>query len=439
MDAWGARPARRFTPQTFLGHPVGCAMALATLAEIERLLPSVHASAARLRIGIEKHGLRVRGRGLALGVELKDALRRAGRSSSAAGLRSPRRAAARFSRSRRRSCSPRSRPRASSRRSRPSHDPRTDRSIPPTGEGDFAELALALHAWQREHNADLRAFVGDAPLPARWEEIPAVPVSLFRDLALTSFDLAETKVVFRTSGTTSGRRGAVRLRDTELYDLGRGCTPSASWTDPCTRSVPPSRSRGQLARAHVPDIRPRCGVARGSARIRSHGRDRGAARRPRARVRRGHGTRVPRSARARRRAVHAPSPVTRDGDGRLQGTDPGRAGRRARSRGAERIPGRTGRRRVRHDRALLAALGEPDWLAVRGAALARRARGGSLDGRARGAGTLAVLRSRERRHRPRDRDRRRRPRAPVRWVELFGRLPGAEPRGCSLTIEELPR
>ncbi|HTK46898.1 MAG TPA: hypothetical protein VL328_02820 [Gemmatimonadaceae bacterium] len=89
-----------------------------------------------------------------------------------------------------------------------------------TGEGDFAELALALHAWQREHNADLAAFVGDAPLPARWEEIPAVPVSLFRDLALTSFDPAETAVVFRTSGTTSGRRGAVRLRDTELYDLG---------------------------------------------------------------------------------------------------------------------------------------------------------------------------------------------------------------------------
>jgi len=29
-----------------------------------------------------------------------------------------------------------------------------------TGEGDFEELALALHAWQRGHNADLAAFVG---------------------------------------------------------------------------------------------------------------------------------------------------------------------------------------------------------------------------------------------------------------------------------------
>src|SRR4029453_1741559 len=83
-----------------------------------------------------------------------------------------------------------------------------------TGEGDFAELALALHAWQREHNADLAALVGDTPMPTRWEEIPAVPVSLFRDLALTSFDPARTAFVFRTSGTTSGRRGTVRLRDT---------------------------------------------------------------------------------------------------------------------------------------------------------------------------------------------------------------------------------
>ena len=89
-----------------------------------------------------------------------------------------------------------------------------------TGSGDFGALALELHAWQREHNADLAALVAGTPPPTRWEDIPAVPVALFRDLALTSFDPAQTAVVFRTSGTTSGRRGVVRLRDTELYDLG---------------------------------------------------------------------------------------------------------------------------------------------------------------------------------------------------------------------------
>jgi hypothetical protein len=89
-----------------------------------------------------------------------------------------------------------------------------------TGQGDFAELALALHAWQRENNPDLAALVGDAPEPARWWEIPTVPVALFRDLALTSFDPSQAAVVFRTSGTTNERRGTVRLRDTELYDLG---------------------------------------------------------------------------------------------------------------------------------------------------------------------------------------------------------------------------
>ena len=75
MDAWGESTGEAIHTQTFLGNPVGCAMALATLTEVERLLPTVHASAARLRIGIERHGLRVRGRGLALGVELNDALR----------------------------------------------------------------------------------------------------------------------------------------------------------------------------------------------------------------------------------------------------------------------------------------------------------------------------------------------------------------------------
>ncbi len=88
------------------------------------------------------------------------------------------------------------------------------------GEGDFAALALELHAWQREHNPDLAALVAGTPPPTRWEEIPAVPVALFRDLALTSFDPSRAPVVFRTSGTTSDRRGTVRLRDTQLYDLG---------------------------------------------------------------------------------------------------------------------------------------------------------------------------------------------------------------------------
>lgn len=87
------------------------------------------------------------------------------------------------------------------------------------GEGRFEDLALALFAWQRARNADYAALCADAPPPGRWMEIPPVPVGLFRDLALTSFPAAEATATFRTSGTTEGRPGTIRLRDTLLYDL----------------------------------------------------------------------------------------------------------------------------------------------------------------------------------------------------------------------------
>lgn len=92
--------------------------------------------------------------------------------------------------------------------------------------GDFEATALALYQYQRAHNRDYAAYA-DGAQPARWQDIPAVPVALFRDLPLTSFPAAEATVTFRTSGTT-GPRGVVRLRDTELYDLGARLAAAAA-------------------------------------------------------------------------------------------------------------------------------------------------------------------------------------------------------------------
>ncbi len=86
------------------------------------------------------------------------------------------------------------------------------------GVGEFGDLALRLWAHQMLENADYADICGDFK-PRDWTELPAVPVALFRHLALTSFPPDEASVVFRTSGTT-GARGVVRLRSTELYDLG---------------------------------------------------------------------------------------------------------------------------------------------------------------------------------------------------------------------------
>ena len=84
--------------------------------------------------------------------------------------------------------------------------------------GDFNDVALRLWKWQVRHNVDYGRFCGDAR-PDRWQDIPAVPVTLFRHLSLTCFPPFLATRTFRTSGTT-GPRGMHRLQDTEIYDVG---------------------------------------------------------------------------------------------------------------------------------------------------------------------------------------------------------------------------
>ena len=55
--------------------------------------------------------------------------------------------------------------------------------------------------------------------PVRWQDIPAVPVTLFRDLSLTCFPAMLARHRFRTSGTAY-LRGQHALLDTEVYDNG---------------------------------------------------------------------------------------------------------------------------------------------------------------------------------------------------------------------------
>lgn len=91
-----------------------------------------------------------------------------------------------------------------------------------SGRGDeaaFDSLALELYRWQRANNADYDAICGRVTV-AGWRDIPAVPVALFQDLPLCCFPPEQARLVFRTSGTTVGRRGEHRLLDAELYELG---------------------------------------------------------------------------------------------------------------------------------------------------------------------------------------------------------------------------
>jgi len=124
--------------------------------------------------------------------------------------------------------------------------------------GDFGQLALDLYRWQRSHNPEYDRFCG-AILPQDWRDIPAVPTALFRDLSLTCFPTEEAGAVFHTSGTTTGRPGRIHLQDTQLYDLAaRAHAESALGPLPgCGVSLVSEQitsSLGHMCRAFVPGM-----------------------------------------------------------------------------------------------------------------------------------------------------------------------------------------
>lgn len=86
------------------------------------------------------------------------------------------------------------------------------------GEGDFETLSLRLFEWQCQQNPMYAALVTGQP--QHWQELPAVPVEIFKDLDFACFDLQLPHRVFHTSGTTAGRPGRHHSLDTALYDLG---------------------------------------------------------------------------------------------------------------------------------------------------------------------------------------------------------------------------
>lgn len=76
MDAWQASTGAAIHTQTFLGHPVGCAAALAALDELDRLAPAVAERSSHLRaaLGAVPGVAAISGRGLMLGVHVPNAL-----------------------------------------------------------------------------------------------------------------------------------------------------------------------------------------------------------------------------------------------------------------------------------------------------------------------------------------------------------------------------
>ena len=78
----------------------------------------------------------------------------------------------------------------------------------PWPEAEFSELALEAFALQFERVAPYRRFCeqrGRTPdTVSRWEDVPAVPANAFKPLELYAGDAEGPEAVFRTSGTTRG-------------------------------------------------------------------------------------------------------------------------------------------------------------------------------------------------------------------------------------------
>lgn len=99
------------------------------------------------------------------------------------------------------------------------------------GAGDPEALAIQLFHAQRRASPLIAAMTAQAdggePDPQGWEEIPAIPVGLFKELELKSFTGPPGRT-FLTSGTTGAVRGVHLMRDTAVYD-------AASWGHFCAR------------------------------------------------------------------------------------------------------------------------------------------------------------------------------------------------------------
>ena len=103
-----------------------------------------------------------------------------------------------------------------------------DRIERPAGSSDLDEaafnaLALAIHRFQRENNEPYRKYCEFQRVPppealTNWRDIPAVPTAAFRHAPLRTFAEAETIATFRTSGTTGEGFGCHPLRSFRLYD-----------------------------------------------------------------------------------------------------------------------------------------------------------------------------------------------------------------------------
>lgn len=98
----------------------------------------------------------------------------------------------------------------------PAHQPASDAA--------FNTLAKALFAWQRDRVGAYRRLCEARSVTVKsvkdWRQIPAVPTEVFKDFPLFAWRPDEAVRVFRTSGTVQGHRGNHFFRTLRCYNAG---------------------------------------------------------------------------------------------------------------------------------------------------------------------------------------------------------------------------
>ncbi len=106
----------------------------------------------------------------------------------------------------------------------------------------FEGLAVSIARYQAKHvpaYAKLLAARGvDASAIRRASDAPAVPTDAFKVARVSAFPESETRVTFRTSGTTLGQRGTHAFRTTATYDRGAEAFARAALLDGMQTPLP---------------------------------------------------------------------------------------------------------------------------------------------------------------------------------------------------------
>lgn len=92
----------------------------------------------------------------------------------------------------------------------------------PQEEAAFQRLALSLFAYQFDHNPPYQAYcrsLGKLPENiSRWQEIPSVPVQAFKEFEIACFPSSQAVAVFHSSATTPGQPSRHYFPTLALYE-----------------------------------------------------------------------------------------------------------------------------------------------------------------------------------------------------------------------------